>query len=74
MHLSVSIPAVWYVKATVRLRCFVLERLKCVTYLSEQRLRNYHVIAAARAPDAGENKRFSGTKTDDSAGWRRKKG
>jgi hypothetical protein len=43
---SVSISAAWYEKAAVRLRCFILKRLKRVTLIPEQRLLNYHVIAA----------------------------
>ena len=34
-----------YMKAAVRLRCFMLKRLR-VTLVPEQRLRNYHIIAA----------------------------
>jgi len=61
-------------ESAVRLRCFILKRLKRVTLVPEQRLRNYHVIAAGSASDTLESTSFGGTKTGDSVSWRRKKG
>jgi hypothetical protein len=63
------------VKAAVRLRCIILKRLKRVTFVPEQRLRNYHVIRMhGSASNSLENTSFSGMETGDPAGQRRKKG
>jgi hypothetical protein len=62
------------VKTAARLRCFMLKRLKRVTLMPEQRLRNYHIINAWQYINTLENTSFGGTETDSSAGWRRKKG